>query len=102
MVSLAAPVCAPPPLLVASSAVTEREPSTAARAAWDSDELPEGQAKAHAVREMFDTIAPRYDLLNRIMTFRLDSIHATGRRAANALAPARGPRPRAGAGQRGG
>lgn len=72
MVSLAAPVCAPPPLLVASSAVTEREPSTAARAAWDSDELPEGQAKAHAVREMFDTIAPRYDLLNRIMTFRLD------------------------------
>jgi len=24
------------------------------------------------VREMFDTIAPRYDLINRIMTFRLD------------------------------
>lgn len=25
------------------------------------------------VREMFDTIAPRYDLVNRIMTFRLDT-----------------------------
>jgi demethylmenaquinone methyltransferase / 2-methoxy-6-polyprenyl-1,4-benzoquinol methylase len=25
-----------------------------------------------AVREMFDTIAPRYDMVNRIMTFRLD------------------------------
>lgn len=29
-------------------------------------------AKAEAVREMFDSIAPRYDLVNRIMTFRLD------------------------------
>jgi len=34
--------------------------------------LPEGEAKATAVRLMFDAIAPRYDLLNRIMTFRLD------------------------------
>ena len=34
--------------------------------------LPEGEAKATAVRSMFDAIAPRYDLLNRIMTFRLD------------------------------
>ncbi|MCU1368228.1 MAG: menaquinone biosynthesis methyltransferase, partial [Ilumatobacteraceae bacterium] len=24
------------------------------------------------MRQMFDTIAPRYDLINRIMTFRLD------------------------------
>jgi demethylmenaquinone methyltransferase / 2-methoxy-6-polyprenyl-1,4-benzoquinol methylase len=39
---------------------------------WDRAELPTGQAKAAAVRQMFDTIAPRYDLVNRIMTFRLD------------------------------
>jgi demethylmenaquinone methyltransferase/2-methoxy-6-polyprenyl-1,4-benzoquinol methylase len=34
--------------------------------------LPQGEAKQRMVREMFDTIAPRYDLVNRIMTFRLD------------------------------
>ena len=38
----------------------------------DADHLPEGDAKATAVREMFDAIAPRYDLVNRIMTFRMD------------------------------
>ena len=38
----------------------------------DADHLPEGEEKARAVRAMFDTIAPRYDLVNRIMTFRLD------------------------------
>lgn len=35
--------------------------------------LPEGQEKVRAVQEMFDAIAPRYDLVNRIMTFRLDT-----------------------------
>ena len=34
--------------------------------------LPQGDEKATAVRGMFDAIAPRYDLVNRIMTFRLD------------------------------
>ena len=34
--------------------------------------LPTGPAKAAAVRTMFDAIAPRYDVVNRIMTFRLD------------------------------
>ena len=40
--------------------------------AIDPDHLPEGEEKAAAVRSMFDAIAPRYDLVNRIMTFRMD------------------------------
>jgi demethylmenaquinone methyltransferase / 2-methoxy-6-polyprenyl-1,4-benzoquinol methylase len=39
---------------------------------WDTETLPEGAEKARMVRSMFDAIAPRYDLVNRIMTFRLD------------------------------
>ncbi|MEI6299259.1 MAG: class I SAM-dependent methyltransferase, partial [Actinomycetota bacterium] len=35
--------------------------------------MPQGEDKSQMVRKMFDAIAPRYDLVNRIMTFRLDT-----------------------------
>lgn len=43
------------------------------KVAWDTQELPQGEAKAKVVQNMFDAIAPRYDMVNRIMTFRLDT-----------------------------
>jgi demethylmenaquinone methyltransferase/2-methoxy-6-polyprenyl-1,4-benzoquinol methylase len=47
--------------------------SNSDKVAWDTQELPQGDAKAKVVQNMFDAIAPRYDLVNRIMTFRLDT-----------------------------
>lgn len=35
-------------------------------------DLPQGDAKRSAVRGLFDTISPRYDLVNRLMTFGMD------------------------------
>ncbi len=50
-------------------------------------ELPQGDEKRQAVREMFDTIAPRYDLVNRVMTFRMDVGWRKKSQASLALGP---------------
>jgi demethylmenaquinone methyltransferase/2-methoxy-6-polyprenyl-1,4-benzoquinol methylase len=51
-------------------------------------ELPVGAEKTQRVREMFDTIAPRYEVVNRLITFGLDSRWRT--RAVRALGLPRG------------
>ncbi len=45
--------------------------------------LPRGKQKASVVRNMFDAIAPRYDLVNKLMTFGMDGYWR--RRAIKAL-----------------
>jgi len=37
-----------------------------------SESLPSGEEKAATVRSLFDRIGPRYDLVNRVMTFGMD------------------------------
>jgi demethylmenaquinone methyltransferase/2-methoxy-6-polyprenyl-1,4-benzoquinol methylase len=58
------------------------------RPAWDAPVLPQGDDKVRAVRDMFDAIAPRYDFVNRVLTFRLDV--RWRRRAVEALCLPRG------------
>ena len=51
---------------------TEPQPAVVPPAIDLTGGLPQGDAKAVAVQHMFDTISPRYDLVNRVMTFRMD------------------------------
>ncbi len=53
-------------------------------------DLPDLDDKPRVVEEMFDRIAPRYDALNRVLTFRMDV--AWRRRAVEMLAVPRGSR----------
>lgn len=39
----------------------------------NSRALPQGEEKTRYVRSMFDAIAPRYEMVNRLMTFGLDA-----------------------------
>ena len=48
------------------------EDADAALSPAEGGGLLEGEDKARSVQSMFDRIAPRYDMVNRIMTFRLD------------------------------
>jgi len=46
---------------------------TGAKRSPHGSELPTGAAKTERVQAMFDVIAPRYDVVNRLMTFGLDT-----------------------------
>lgn len=52
--------------------MTDPDPPRSALIPRADEPLPTGAAKTASVRAMFDVIAPRYDLVNRVMTFRMD------------------------------